>query len=140
MPNPYEKYLSVEDKLQRAVNKYLDLKKLLYFHPYNEGNRTPFERFKATVLGIKAGVPDTIILEPRGRFVGLAIELKAEYDTGLKKDGSQRKKRRGTVSFEQQVWLDKMKKRRWSTHVAYNLDEAINIIDTYLALDINVNN
>jgi len=136
--NPYEKFLSKEDKFQRAVNQYLDLKGLLYFHPYNEGKRTSFERFKATVLGIKSGVPDTIILEPRGQFVGLAIELKAEYHTGFKKDGSPKAKRKGTVSDDQKEWLEKMKLKGWSTHVAYNIDEALSIIDTYLSLYLDV--
>lgn len=132
--NPYEKYLSQEDKLQRAVNQYCDLKKLLYFHPLNEGKKSPFERFKATVLGIKSGVPDCMIIEPRGQYIGLAIELKIEKENGFKKNGDRRKVTRTKPTENQLIWLDKLKDKGWNTQIAWNLDEAIEIIENHLSL------
>lgn len=136
--NPYEKFLSQEDRLQRAVNQYCDLKNLLYFHPLNEGRKSNFERFKATVLGIKSGVPDCMICEPRGKYVGLAIELKVEVDMGFKKNGEKRKVRRITTTDNQIEWLKNLKKRGWNTNVVWNIDEALAVIDSHLALGIKI--
>ena len=64
--NPFNKYLTKEDKLQHRIISYLKYQypKVLYTHVPNEGKRSVFERYKFKYLGAKAGVPDLLIFKP----------------------------------------------------------------------------
>lgn len=119
MANPYAKYLGAEDKLQHAVTRYLDAAypAVLYTHPNNEGRRTPFERYKIKLLGVKAGVPDILIFTPNDKYNGLAIELKVKYNKPTDK---------------QQAWLKSLQRCKWHASVQRNLDDVIALIDNYL--------
>ena len=67
-----------EEMLQRATASYLDLalpNDAVWFHPPNGGARSKAEAGIFKAMGVKAGVPDLIIIY-RGRVV--AIELKGE--------------------------------------------------------------
>lgn len=76
----------------------------LMVHPANEGKRAPW---KARASGITAGLPDVLVLAPRGPWAGLAIELKAG---------------RNTVTAEQAAMLGALKTEGWLTHVVtFNL-------------------
>lgn len=79
LANPYDKYLGAEDKLQRSVLKWLNLQypEAFVVHVPNEGRRTMFERYKFKQLGGVSGMPDLMIFNPKGKYNGLAIELKA---------------------------------------------------------------
>jgi len=82
--NPFEKYLGPEDHIHKKLMDYLRLKykrRCLFWHTPNEGKRKPFEKFKASWLGITKGVSDIIIL-CRGKI--LALEVKAVYASGSK--------------------------------------------------------
>ena len=59
MPNPFDKYLGKEDKMQNKVMNYLKYQypNALVTHLTNEGKRSPFERYKMKYLGAKPGVP-----------------------------------------------------------------------------------
>ena len=68
-----------EEMFQRAVARYLDLAlpaDAVWFHPPNGGARSKAEAGIFKAMGVKAGVPDLIIVY-RGRVV--AIELKSEH-------------------------------------------------------------
>ena len=108
-----------EDDLQKAVATYLDLKNVLWFHPPLE-RKTSFQAgARLKKKGVKSGVPDCLIFEPRDSFNGLAIELKIKPNK---------------VSINQIEWLTRLKNNKWSTNVAYSFDEAKEIIDNYLNL------
>jgi hypothetical protein len=65
-----------EQALHRACAQFLDIAlppDACWFHPPNGGARSPVEAAIFKGLGVKAGVPDLVIVY-RGRFI--AIELK----------------------------------------------------------------
>jgi len=118
--NPFDKYLSKEDRLQRACCNYLNLQypNVLYTHPANEGKRTPFEQYKALIMGMKAGIPDLLIFESAGSYKGLAIEFKIG-------------KNKPTV--KQMQMSNKLTDRGWLVKVIYSLDEFIELVTLYFS-------
>jgi hypothetical protein len=124
--NPFEKYLSKEDKLQHSIMNYLSFEypSVYAIHVANEGKRSPFERFKFKYLGGKAGVPDILIFRSNGIRNGLAIELKVGYN---KPTDSQKES------------LEKLRKENWECHWTNDYDKTIEIIDKYLSLPNDTN-
>lgn len=120
--NPYENYLSKEDKLQRAVMNYLKLNypRVFAIHVPNEGKRSPFERYKFKYLGGVSGVPDILIFSSKGVYSGLAIELKVGYNKPTE---------------NQKICLERLKNAFWSAHWVNNFDDAKKIIDNYMNHD-----
>lgn len=118
MPNPFDKYLGKEDKLQNKVMTYLkyNYPNALFTHISNEGKRSPFERYKMKYLGAKAGVPDVMIFTPNEFWNGLAIELKVGYNK---------------PSENQKLWLKSLKNAKWKALWVNNFDDCIDIIDKY---------
>lgn len=80
--NPYVRYLSGEDKLQKAVIDYVKYSypDAFIVHIPNEGKRSRFEQFKFKFLGAVAGMPDVMIYNSNIEKNGLAIELKYGYN------------------------------------------------------------
>lgn len=118
--NPFQKYLKEEDCALQAIVKWLQYTypMAVWCHPVNEGKRTPWERWRAQELGIRAGLPDLLLFERRGNYSGLAIELKA----GTNK-----------ATPSQQKWLNDLTQCGWVAIVAYGSEEAQKIIDKYLS-------
>ena len=109
-----------EYKLQKAVCKYLDLQNILYCGSMG-GQYQIFksQRMKAKATGYKRGFPDLMIYEPRGKYHGLAIELKVGYNKATK---------------EQLWWKEELNKRGYVAEVCNGLDNALEIISKYLKL------
>lgn len=124
----------LEDNLQKSVAKYLDLKKVLWTHVANERKTSIQQGARLKAKGVKSGVPDCMIFTPKGRFKGLALELKITKDNGLKKNGQPRKPTKGVLSYNQREWLINLTSVGWETKVAYSFDEAKLLIDNYLKL------
>ena len=126
LANPYEKYLSKEDKLQHSVMEYLSFQHpdIYAIHCANEGKRSPFERFKFKYLGGKAGVPDILIFRSNGVKNGLAIELKVGYNK---------------PTDNQKEALERLRKENWECHWTNDYDKTIEIIDKYLSLNDTTN-
>lgn len=120
-----------EDDLQMSVCRFLDLSGVLWTHVANERKTSPIAGRRLKMKGVKSGVPDCLIFEPRGRFVGLAIELKVERDNGSKQNGQPRKKTKGRLTENQKYWLTELSLRGWSTCVCYNFDEVIEQFENY---------
>ena len=74
------------------------------------------KRLKAA--GYKRGFPDVFVYESRGRFHGLAIELK--------------KDKGGRVSQHQKEWLKSLEMRGFKATVAKGFDEAVKLLELYL--------
>ena len=123
-----------EDDLQKQVAKYLDYNNVLWFHPANERKSSIQQGVRLKAKGVKSGVPDCMIFTPKGRFKGLALELKITKDNGFKKNGEPRKPTKGVLSDNQREWLINLTASGWETKVAYSFDEAKLIIDNYLKL------
>ena len=112
---PYE-----EDE-QMAVMRWLELHKVCWFHPANEGMHKVQYRKKQRKLGLKPGVPDILIFDPPcslggQAFVGTAIELK-------------RRDRTNNPTRRQLWWLRKLRELGWYTAVCYGADETIDLLE-----------
>ena len=97
-----------EDDLQMACARYLDLMGWLWCHVANERKTTKPAGKRLTLKGVKSGVPDILIFEPRGKYNGLAIELKAG---------------RNKLTESQEEWLWRLGKKDWYASVCYNFDQ-----------------
>lgn len=107
-----------EAMLQRACAQYLDHLGLLWFHPPNGGHRNKVVAAKMQGEGVKPGVADIIVLEPRGNCHGLCIELKVT--------GNQASPRQ--VDFLRRAW-----ERNYHVAVCYDMDSFIEVVKKYLA-------
>ena len=109
-----------EYELQKAVCKYLDLKRVLYCGSMGGQYNPHFsQRIKAKQSGYKKGFPDLFLYEPKGSYNGLAIELKVGYNK---------------PTVEQLTWLNKLTERGYLAMSSNELDQTIEIIETYLKL------
>ena len=116
-PNPdFKKYVGSEDNFQKAVARYLDTLGAFWFHCPNGGSRNAIEASKLKGMGVKAGIPDCLILDQRKGYSGLAIELKVGYNK---------------PSEQQLSIFDKLVSANWLVLVSWSLDEVITMIDFY---------
>jgi len=107
----------LEDDLQMAVAKYLDVLGVLWAHCANERKTSLRAGARLKRKGVKSGVPDCLIFEPSGEYCGLAIELKVGYNK--------------PSDTQIQFMLD-MEKRGWKTAICKDLDSVISLVDQYL--------
>ena len=109
-----------EYNLQKSVCKYLDLNNVLYCGSMG-GNYQPHVsvRMRAKLSGYKRGFPDLFIYEPRGKYHGLAIELKVGYNK---------------PTIEQLNWLQKLTDKGYLANTCKGIEESIAIINKYLKL------
>lgn len=116
-PNPdFKKYVGSEDNFQKAVARYLDTLGAFWFHCPNGGSRNAIEASKLKGMGVKAGIPDCLILDQRKGYSGMAIELKVGYNK---------------PSDQQLSIFDKLVAANWLVVVSWSLDEVITMIDYY---------
>jgi len=74
---------------------------------------------KLKEMGLSPGFPDISILEPRGKYHGLYIEMK----------------RKGNKATNDQIsWIMELRKRNYVAMVCYSADAAIKLIDKYMNL------
>jgi hypothetical protein len=78
--------------------------------------RAVAKRMKAE--GMRPGVPDLMLPERRGAYVGLAIEMKSP---------------RHYPTREQRLWLTHLQKAGWLTDVCYSFEEARDLLLAYLS-------
>jgi len=116
----FPKYLGSEENFQKTIARYLDLSGLLWFHVPNEIKSNVQYGAKRKSLGVKSGVPDVCILEPRGQFNGLFLELKVKYNK---------------PSENQIKWIELLKSKGYAAAWTRSLDEAIEVIESYMKLD-----
>lgn len=117
--NPFTKYLSKEDHLQRAVMNFIETKypKVFAIHVPNEGRRSPFERYKFKYLGGVSGVPDILIFQKNDFKCGLAIELKAGYNK---------------PTDNQKKCLKRLENANWETFWSNSFDDITERIKNYM--------
>ena len=123
-----------EDALQAATARWLKAQhpNLLAFHVPNGGKRplstvrrrgqlvqAPIIAAKLKQGGALAGVSDWLILEPRGEYHGLVIELKAKG---------------GGLESSQIEFLFRCQDRNYFIAVAWSLDGFMEVVNTYLEL------
>jgi len=110
-----------EDDLQMATARYLDVMGLLWCHVANERKTTKQAGARLKKKGVKSGVPDCMVFEPRGKFNGLAIELKIKPNA---------------PTVNQKNWLKRLELKKWHGVVCYNMDQVIEVVDLYLKKEI----
>lgn len=68
-----------EDKLREGLTKYIRHKypDVFFFNRLDQANMSLARRNRFKVEGIEKGLPDFEIVNPAGKYYGLAIELKA---------------------------------------------------------------
>lgn len=88
-------------------------------HVPNGGKRARGEAGKMRAMGVRAGVSDFIhpMHSPRGRYTGLAIELKSA---------------KGRASKEQKEFLQDATAAGWLTGIARSLDEFVVLAECWL--------
>lgn len=114
-----------EDDIQRAVCQWLEVQerlgKLTWYAIPNGGKRSKIEAAIMKGLGVRAGIPDLLVL-CEGR--SLYIELKAPENklTGYKG---------GKVSKEQQEAMERLETHGASCVVCWSTDEAIAAVTAF---------
>lgn len=106
-----------EDNLQKQVARYLDLLDLVWCHVANERKTSPQAGKRLKLKGVKSGVPDCLIFTPSESYKGLALELKVKPNKPTR---------------NQKKWLENLSLFGWCCDVAYDFDQAKEIIDKYL--------
>lgn len=122
-----------EESLQIAVSDYLKMAypKVIFTAEGSGIRLTMGQAIKAKRQRSQRGLPDMIILEPRGVFHGLLIELKREDQSPFKKDGGLRKCEH---LQEQMSAIFKLTRTGYFASFATGFDEARKIIDEYMSL------
>lgn len=109
--------MGAEDRLQIAVCGLLDALKLNWWHTPNGGQRNASTGALMKKMGVKAGIPDIIIINPTLHGdVGLAIELKVKPNR---------------VTPAQEAWRAKFISNGWAWDVAYDIDTVIQLLNTH---------
>lgn len=74
---------------------------------------------KMKEAGYSKGVPDMLVYEPRGMYVGLAIEVKTE---------------KVRASDEQKEWIRQLNSKGWRAEICKGFDECADVICEYFEL------
>lgn len=111
------KYEGLESNFQITAANYLRSLGVLFFHCPNEIRAKPQYLKKRKAMGVLSGVSDLVILEPRGKYHGLMIELKVKG---------------GKVSENQKEFIKQAEKRGYKGFVCWSVDDLIEIVDNYL--------
>ena len=119
-----------EEKEHKLICDYLKLKYPdVIFTSDASGLRLPMGLAKKfSKLKSGRGIPDLIILEPKGGYSGLVIELKKSEEKIYKKDG---KTFKTPHLIEQAIVLDRLKKKGYASYFAIGYKMAVEIIDDY---------
>jgi hypothetical protein len=122
-----------EESLQIAVSRYLKLQYTdVIFTSESSGIKlTIGQAVKAKAMRSSAcKLPDMIILEPRGEYHGLILELKREGEKIFKADGTPYS---GHI-YEQFKTLQRLKEKGYYSSFAIGFDDAKRQIDFYMKL------
>ena len=90
-------------------------------------NMSKAARGKAKVLRSERGFPDLTIFEVKHGYGALHLEIKTE--TPFKKNGELKA---GEHLLEQQIVIDKLRNRGYRAEFVWSLDQAIEVIKSYL--------
>lgn len=112
-----------EDKLQIEFVNWMHINHPVSWgkihHSPNGGKRHPAEALRFKLMGVKAGFPDLAYFERRGKYSGLAIELKSEN---------------GKLSKSQIERLEILSNDGWVCFVCFDLKSTIEIFEDYISL------
>lgn len=107
-----ERITPLEEEEQRELAAWLDKKGVLWFHIPNERKATALTLYELELQGLKKGVCDNFIVEPRWKYHGLFIELKRA------------KKNLSKKSAEQKEWVKALNEKGYKAVFCYGAEEA----------------
>jgi hypothetical protein len=94
----------------------------LLMHPANGGSRrNKFEGWRLKKMGVRKGASDLLLPVARHGFHGFWLEHKRERPFN------------SAVTKEQREWIDKMREQGYAGLVSYGVDEAMEILESYLS-------
>jgi hypothetical protein len=141
---PKKKLDLVEEKHQRAVASYLDMRqpRLWWFHVPNE-RPDVIQASVLKTLGVKSGVPDIMITDrvidkrillEKNEFLDnipwMTSELRLRLATVYVGTAIELKRPKGNkASDTQRAWLEILGERGWSCHVCKGAARAFEVID-----------
>lgn len=98
------------------------------------GNYMPGKNRGAIFSALKSdsGIPDLLILEPRGKFHGLLLEIKGEGARLYLRDGSLSKDKH---IQKQHLVICRLKGKGYAAMFVQGFDQAKFVIDKYMALE-----
>ena len=105
-----------QERLAALLSRYRP--KILYYAVPNGGWRNKITAAKLKASGVRAGVPDLVIAEPRKGCHGLYIELK--------------RAKGGRLSERQKEWLASLKSRGYRAEVCAGAEAAWELVKDYL--------
>jgi len=122
-----------EESMQIALSKYIKLQyPNVLFTAESSGIRVPI----GTAVKMKAQrsthtLPDMLVMEPRGPFHGLILELKKYGESPWKKNGQLKEDRH---IQDQSKTINLFIAKGYCAEFAVGLNAAIKSVDTYMAL------
>lgn len=111
----------LEEAAQIACANLLDQLGVLWTHPANEGKHKVQYRVKQARMGMKKGVPDILIFS-KSKMTHKPVALELKRARGPRGGGG------GSISPEQQHWLDRLIDCGWTTKVCHGIEEATEFI------------
>ena len=115
-----ERITPLEEDEQKEFAAWLDRKGVLWFHIPNERKATALALYELERQGLKKGVPDNFIAEPRGKYHGLFVELKRA------------KKSLSRKTNEQKEWIKALDEKGYKAVFCFGAEEAKRITLKYL--------
>lgn len=112
----------LEDAECKAFVQYLEILQaqghdIIFSHMANETFTKSWKtKNRNKAMGVRSGLPDYIII-----INGLVVWLEMKRKTG------------GVISATQKEWLERLENAAQVVHVARGLDEAIEVVKTYVA-------
>ena len=109
-----DEQIALMQRIEAHTRQYPDFQRI--HHSPNGGQRHKRTAARMKAAGTRAGFPDLVYPAQRGRYAGLAIEMKA---------GSNK------PTAHQRGWLAWLGEQGWRVAVCYSADEAFDIIMEY---------
>ena len=106
-----------ETSEQEGVIEYCDWCGYPAVHIANEGKRSQAYGAMLKRMGMRKGFPDIFIFRAKGKYHGLALEMKIKNNK---------------PSEDQKQWLLRLKQEGYACAVCYSADEAIKTIESYM--------
>ena len=115
-PSEHEEQAALFEWATLAQGQHPELAML--FAVPNGGQRHPAVAAQLKAEGVRAGVPDVFLLVARGRFHGLAIEMKVKPNKPTE---------------AQEEWIARLRNYGYSAVVCWSAQDAQSVIMAYLA-------
>jgi hypothetical protein len=134
--SPSKKRTNHEESLQIAVSQYIKFRypNVLFTAESSGVYRSMVQAVKAKKQRSSRGLPDMIILEPRGKFKGLMLELKRDGERVWLKDGSWSSDKH---IQEQKDVHHSLSVRGYKAEFCIGFDSAKEVIDIYMKYPAN---